>query len=78
MTRKAIALCDLLAAEAGIPAEELTASGPDNWQDWKCTVAGGPIRGQWRTMRCVAAAAALGDVQCLVRLRYLFGLPILS
>lgn len=84
MTRKALELCELLAREAGMSDAEITAGATQPrgdypgipWDDWCCTISGGPIQGAWRTMRCVAYAAAAGDVQCLVRLRGMFGLPI--
>lgn len=73
ITNKALNLLNLLAIEAGMGEQPLSA---DSWQDWGCATPGGEIRGQWRTLRCVAAAAALGDVQCLIRLRTMFALPI--
>ena len=79
MTKKALELCELLGLEAGIPEGEMHDDGsgrPDHiWDDWRGVMSGGPINGQWRSMRAVAGGAALGDVACLLRLRSAFGLP---
>lgn len=70
LTAKTLRLLDALAREARL-ASCRSAEGE---HAWKAPVYGGPIRGRTRTLRCVAGGAARGDVACLIRLRYIFGL----